>query len=207
MRALVSNQTQLGQDEKTARDLVAEFPDATSSYEALLAFAKDCPEAQATGIARDLLKLSAPQAVKDNARLLLDRAALIGTPLKSILTSALAARDCPTLPKNNLTILYPWISTVEGTLVIAGEIAAKALPGTTIIGVNLDTDPVAARKVAAERKLPGTQLYDASGENSVLARALSLAADNVVFITNRQGTIISVTARPDLSTKINSAAQ
>ncbi len=55
--------------------------------------------------------------------------------------------------------------------------------------------------------MPGVQLYDSAGPASPLARELKLACDNVVLIANREGTIVSVTARPDLASKINFAAK
>lgn len=202
-----SPQARLDLLEKTARALIAEFPSSAQAYEALLCFAKDCAEAQAGQIASDLLKMPASPAVKADAQNLLDRQALIGRSLKTLLTVALAPKDQPALAKNGITLLYAWSTGNEGSLAIAAEVAAKAPAGSAILGVNLDRDTAAAGKVAAARGLPGLQLYDVAGPNSPLARGLKLPGDNVVFITNRQGTIVSVSARPDLAAKIAAAAK
>jgi hypothetical protein len=189
--------------EQVARALVVEFPDAAEPAEGLLSLAKSLPEEQAAGAARYLLGLSqSPNAVKEDARALLSRHALIGDRLSSHLGRGRSGAESQIPADGRRVVLYPWSRGRGGSLIIAAEIAAKAPADATLIGVNLDADEPAARTYAAEHHLPGTQIY--VGEESPLADEFGLRVDNTVIITDSRGRIAFVSAGPDLAAKLNS---
>jgi hypothetical protein len=191
--------------EKTTRSLILEFPHATSAYESLLHVADDAvDDAVATRIAADLLKMPAPQSVRDRAQRLLDRYALVGQPLTPLLGTALAASLPAGIPKGHMTVIYTWSAASEGVF-LGHQIATVAPSDATIIGINVDTGGANARKAAQDNHLPGIQIVGSVGLIPRFADQLHLIGHDFVIVADRMGTITSVSGRVGLAAKISAA--
>jgi hypothetical protein len=197
----------LAKKEDIVRSLLREFPTSPLPYELLLNVAQDSDDERAKAIASDLIDMKAPTAVVDAARIVLNRQALIGQNIRTLLSTALESKDIPPMPSGRLVILYAWSTWNEGALLLARQIGELSPPGSSIIGINLDRDTATARETATNRKLPGTHLYDPAALDSKLARQFRMTGEVLVFIAAGDGVITTVSGRLSLSDKINAAAK
>ena len=200
-----SDAVRLAQFEASARNLIQEYPTIPEPYQALMGFCQDCADAQAIRIATDLLAMPAPQDVLTQAQLILNRYSLVGKSLATVLGAALPASHVPTALSGRITIVYAWSTANVGSQIVAKQIAVLAPAGTTMVGVNTDTNVSEASALVLTQGLPGSQLYDSTGMGSKVAQALYLNGDSVVIITNKAGVIATVSGRVGLAAKIQSA--
>ncbi len=191
--------------ERTLRNLVQEFPDLPAAAEGLLRLAEDSDDVMAVRIAGDLLKMDIPPQVKDRAQLLLDRYALIGQSLQSLLGTAPAIAHLPARAGSGATVLYVWSTTSNGVY-NGKQIAAAAVSNATIIGLNADVDESSARALAGTAGLPGLQIYSPTGLDSKLAQQLQPSGHDLLLIADRKGIIRSVSSH-DFAAKISAANQ
>ncbi len=178
--------------EKIARGHIQEFGGIPQPYEALLRVARSSEDAGAVRIANDLLAMPSPPAVKEGARGLLARHALVGTSLGSLLAGAVDAGQLAELNKSRVVIIYSWAASVPSGVVLARLVSDHAPKRSAIIGVNLDPDATTARVVAGDLYLRGLQLFDAPARE--LSDQLQLAGLPVVLGTDQNGVIRTVSA-------------
>ena len=182
----------IGKYEKIARGHVREFAGVPQTYEALLRVAQSSDDAGAVRIANDLLAMPASPAVKDGARSLLARHALVGTSLGSMLAGAVDADQLAELKKSRVVILYQWAASVPNGVVLARLVTDHAPKRSAIIGINLDPDAAAARTAAKALLLRGLQMFGAPARN--LSDRLKLTSLPIVLGTDQDGVIRSVSA-------------
>lgn len=183
--------------EKIVRRLLHEFPEWDAGYESLLNLARDSADDRAISICRELV-LMEKLAVAAEAQTILDRHALIGQPITSILEGADKAKPSVfALTPGQPTVVYSWAVDNPASIRLAKQISREAPAGTHLYGVNLDVARGEAAQVAAGEKLPGDQIYAASAKATVAALKLSEAA--LVYVVDANGVVRSVAARNDLS--------
>lgn len=200
-RAGLSLEARLEAYERVARGLVSEFPDLPDAYEALVHIAKDSSDAKASAIASHLLAWAdAPAWVKQEAKALADRYALIGTSVFD-LTKAIIARDNPFEPlKGRPIAIYTWATTHPPSLSNAKELTSKLTRDFRIVGICLDQRDLApAKRIAQEEALPGEQIYDWLGRRGEVAEALGAVDPGLVYLADDKGIVRSVSAQRNLA--------
>jgi hypothetical protein len=201
-RGLKTHEERLKAIERVARDLAADFPDQPQGFESLLTIAaSDRDEVNATQVARDLLALPAPAAVKNEARKILGRFALVGQPLGAELDGANETAAKAALQRGVPTIVYTWATWSPGSLALAADLKQRGL-AANIVGLNLDADLEAADRVAKREGLIGNLVYDGRGKEGALAQRLKTRGAAEVFLVDERGVIRDVRGQGDLTSKL-----
>jgi len=188
---------------ESARSLIREFPEETGGYEALLNEAQNQDDsAQAAALATELITTpSTPEPIKAIAQLLVDRHALVGQSLFTIVSAALGDSSRIDSARGRPVVLYVWGSWSTGQIDLAKSLGN--MPGIAAVGFNIAEDPQAARAFAAREGLPGSLLFKDDDYNGDLAKALTLTVGSPVFICDSSGAIIDVTGdRGDFKAKL-----
>ena len=197
----------LAASEASVRNLIAEFPGEAGGYDALFRIAQgQSDEAKGIVLAQEVMTMPAPASVKELVQVFLDRQALVGQSLPKIANTALGSGNVISAVQGKPIILYSWASWNPGSIAWAKNLNKLAPTGAVLIGVNLDTDPAAAKSLAQTESLPGSQVYDGRGFDSPLVRSLKLTTAVHVYVTNASGVIREVSAqRGDFTAKFVSA--
>lgn len=143
----------------SARAMIEEFPTEEEPYRALLAIAKDHPDAaKRTECAQELLGLeTAPIDVKSEAAILLAREALVGRPLDTV---ALRLQREATQLSGSVVVLYTWRPDDEKSSAMHRWL--ESLPDVKTIPI--DVSSVIHAKDTLQLTAPGlVYLLDKSG--------------------------------------------
>ncbi|MDD3179013.1 MAG: hypothetical protein PHQ04_01535 [Opitutaceae bacterium] len=193
--------------EKVERGLISEFPDVPYGFEALLHVAEWSSDDIAARLAQELTdNKDTPAYVEKGARVLATRCTFVGRPLLDPLRPAVGAVITPESIRGQKVILYTWAAGNSSSLGLAQAIIKQAPPDAKLIGVNLDTDVSAAKAAAQKAKLPDLQLYNERGCESPLAKQLNLTTAPLVYLVDRNGLVLSVSAQRDLKATLASLA-
>ena len=92
-----------------------------------------------------------------------------------------------TVKKGAVSVIYVWGNLSEGSLAAMPKIKSAVKAGIAFIGVNVDTDLVAAKVTARRESLPGTQAYDPLGLNGGPAQQLQLGQIPAVYVVDAKG--------------------
>lgn len=179
--------------EQSAREMIAQFPKEPGPYRALVAIAESQPNSHGIGLAEEVLHSPAPPAERQLAEYYLQRVGMLGRALP------LGFAGSPASFKGKAVILYAWTSANSGPL---AKLLKQAPAGTTLVGVNLDSDSVAARTVAANAKLPGILVYDPAGLQGAIARELWLSHVPAIYLIDSSGILRDVHGLRDFKAKV-----
>lgn len=176
-----------------ARRLIAEFPQQSEPYASLLALAEDSTDTNAAGqLAVELLDSKAPEAIKVGAGRLLDREAMVKTP---ITFTALDSEGKPlTLQQfhGKVVVLYVWSGLVKGGATWVQNFVAKGNGQTVFIGLNFDPDQKTAQRQMAQVAPDSLQVYDPAGFDGAVASSLKLTRHRTVYLVDRDGVLQDV---------------
>jgi hypothetical protein len=193
--------------EETARALQAEFPGSVSIYESLNAIAVCSADDRAATIARDILAMPAPDQQKARAQLFLDRLELKGNSLVDLADAALGSGNAIHAAVGRPVVVYTWSSNAPQTIVLIKSLAPSLPADTAFVGVCLDLgDLQAAHQRAAADQPLGTQLYDGMGFMGKFAGRARLNAPGLIYIADRKGILVSVSAQRDPKALIQSVS-
>ncbi len=184
--------------EAGARRLVAEFPRQPQGYETLLTVAGWSPDHRAVELLRELVASAAPETVKHSARLRLTLLALPGQRLPDVLADTAMAGQLTGLDRP--VVLYSWASWSPESVALANFLGQRKAAGAVWIGINLDTDTVAAAAEVQRGSFPGTQVF--AGPDGPLARRLGLDQLPLVILADAQGVIRDIHGKESLETKL-----
>ena len=186
-----------------ARKLIAEFPAQPEPYASLLALAEDSPDTGAAGqLAMELLDSKAPDPIKTGAGNLLDREAMVGTPVD------LSATDDQGRPltlaqfRGKVVVLYTWTGRVNGSAGWVQRFLAQGNTQVVFVGLNFDPDPTAAQAQMALVAPGAIQVYDPTGPGGTLAISLHLTRCPSVYLIDRQGVLQDVHGLPGFTDKL-----
>ena len=174
---------------KNARQLIAEFPEDVRGYGYLVALAKAQPRPQAEEIVDSILKSSAPEAVKSEAKKVKDQRALEGQRL-SLSTFDLSSYNGKAL------IIYTWSKKTPEVLSWIKKWHRP--PELQLVGINIDTDPTNAPQLVAAIGTPGVQIYD----NRRLTEELKFTSTTSVYLVDRKGVLRDVLGQIETEIKI-----
>lgn len=188
VRGMIDDKLRKAAVEKTARELIKEFPGEAPGYQALLALARAGNSDQAKSLAQIIVSSPAPALIRAGAQTILDREALVGRSLAEVL----GQDDLQILTKAGATypaILYSWASWGSRSLEFGRMIQWRQF---NAISVCLDEEIQAAEFAQSQSKLAGLCLYDAAGRNGRLAKALKFDGPGQIYLIDAQGVIRDV---------------
>lgn len=200
-RATALNMPPTGKDRKAkfaayadlARTLYKEFPQQSEPYLSLLALAEDSPDtASAAVLAQELLDSKAPDAIKTSAGRLLDREAMVGTPVDFSATDSNGNPLTLSQFRGNVVVLYVWTGRASGAANWVQKFLAQGNSQVVFVGLNFDSDQAAAQAQMAQVAPGSIQVYDSSGLDGSLAAALHLTRCPSVYLLDRNGVLQDV---------------
>ncbi len=176
-----------------ARKLIAEFPNQTEPYASLLALAEDSPETGAAGpLAIELMDSKAPDAIKAAASRILDREAMVGTPLDLAATSSTGQPLTLSKFRGKVVVLYTWTGRATGSSGWVQRLIAQGNTQVVFVGLNLDADSAAAQAQMAKVAPDSIQIYDPTGPDGAIATALHLTRCPSIYLIDRSGILQDV---------------
>lgn len=190
-------EARLDATERIARELIREFPGESPPYEALWAVAKARPQEESATLAREILTSNAPERFKTAAQTLIDRYALTGRPLTSVLDES-GLKALAKLPKGAPMIVYSWASSGPGSLEFGRMIQARRFAA---LGVCLDEDTTEAGWIAHSQGLGGEHLFDENGLQGSAAGRLKFSAAGQIYLVDEAGVIRDVRGGEDFEKK------
>jgi hypothetical protein len=136
----------------------------------------------------------APPIVKAGAKSLLDRCELVGQSLPALALPVFGSSHSLAQAPGRPMLLYTWSASYGASIRLAAFVAEKLGDERLLVGICLDRDVAAAKSRAAAEKLPGDQLYDSSGAQSLFARRALLSEPGLMYLVDAAGVITSVLA-------------
>jgi len=174
--------------EAAAREHVKLFPEVPEVYESWMRITEANSSENVPSVARMILEMPAPDAVKVSARIRLDRHSLVGRSISSLLEPWPAARKIVESANGRQMIVYSWSPRSRVSLDIARRIELASQNQAVLIGLALNA--LNAREASAPHP-PGMQIVDPSGE---VAKALLMNAPGLAYRVDEGGRIVSVVA-------------
>ncbi|MBL9217165.1 MAG: hypothetical protein JNG82_01650 [Opitutaceae bacterium] len=184
--------------EKVARDLIKEFPREAPGYEALMALCRARESVKAEPLARELLVSEAPEHVKFEAGLLIQRLGLVGHSLSEIVGQD-GAELLAGLPAGEPVVVYSWATWGPGSIDLGQMIQARRF---VAIGICMDAQVEKATQAAHRAGLGGKLTYDKNGLDGVLASRLAFSAPGQIYLIDAKGVIADVRGGEGLEAKL-----
>lgn len=185
--------------EASARALVSEFPDEPAGYEALLRQAENAIDSvKSKALADELLGSAAPSSIKVSARVLIERAKLLGQNVSSIVGGVLPKENAIAAARGRVLILYTWTSSSPGRMEEMRKLSQTAPANVAFAGVCVDM-----AESAPPSDLPGEQIHAEGGLAGPLAKALALSSSLPIYLADANGVLRDVSAeRGDVLAKV-----
>lgn len=184
------------QREVDAVQLVSEFPGQSEAHEDLLQVAATSPGPRSIALAQQIAISSAPERTKRAAAELVQRQTFDGRDIQAMLVGMEGAEFFLRSFQGKRVVFYTWAPEDEHSILRALEIAQAALGDSMVIGVNLGPDSAKAL-AAAQRGLPGQQLYGGSGRDSPLVQRLLLTRVGLIHAVGSDGKLKNLSAERD----------
>ena len=157
----------------------------------MLALAEDSTDAGSAGaFALDLTQApNAPDSIKSAASRILDREAMVGTPVDFATTDSRGTPITLAQFRGKVVVLYVWTSRAPGSANWVGKFIAQGNNQVVFLGINLDADSAAAQAQMAQVAPGSLQIYDSTGQ---FATALVLTRCPTVYLFDRRGVLQDV---------------
>jgi peroxiredoxin len=196
-----------------ARGFAREFPD-DHRLAALLAEVASAFDDQPK-TARALLEQARPKAKTPELQSRIDddlkRLSLLGKPLQMQWTSVQGARIDLQKLRGKVVLIYffaSWSSPAMYELDWVKQLAARADPETVqVLGICLDSDPVAVPALLADHGIAWPVYCDGRGWQGTLVRSLGINALPELWIVDRTGILRTLDAKQDAEALIESASR
>jgi hypothetical protein len=177
---------------KDARELASVYPDDPRPFGYMLSLAKGSAGPEAEKLAEEILKSNAPAVLKEQAQLILSQRALIG---KKLVVEGLGLERYV----GKKLVIYTWSSKRPEII----EHIRKSAKDTevSVIGINVDEDPLPARALASKIQFPGVVLFD-GGRAGPLGSQLKFTHLNSIYIVDENGLLADVSGHVQMSEKL-----
>lgn len=196
----------MGEYEKKADTLVAEFPQNAELYRTYIGVMRVSTPARARAVALKVLTTAAPAEVKADAQFILDRLDLIGTKpaLEFPTTDGKTFRLDDQAGK--VVVIYIW--TAQSPAFASVFDTARGFGGrATLVGLNVDQDIERAAAASEKFNAPGAQYADARGLKSPLASWLKVQDVPSFYVFSRDGRLAGIGGFNELPNLMSAAAE
>lgn len=189
--------------ERSARQMMAEFPEQPEPYLALAALAEDQPDsAAAAKLAAEVQGLPAPVEAKGRAADLASRLALEGqTPGLSVTTEkgrVLALGQAREKP----LVVYTWSAADQNSLNLAKRLESALGDSVVLLGINLDADIRQAKTSRTATGLKSDQVFAFGVTAGPEGAPLRLNRPGLVYLFDGQGILRDVRGIQGLREKL-----
>jgi len=152
--------------------------------------------------AKELVGTAAPETVKQQARIVIDRQSLIGKPVLDLVATMPELKTAFEKQQGHPTLLYTWSVLSPPSVALAQKLSAELPSRVGLIGLNLDDDVAAAKASVDAAHLRGEHCFN----SRALAGVLTMHGPGLIFIIDENGLLTSVSAQRNLANIIKGFA-
>lgn len=192
--------------DRQADMLSTEFPNNPGVYRLYLEVVENASEAKARQVADKILSASAPAAIKDQARTVIERYDLVGKAVALDFVSESGTAFKLADKKGKIVVAYVWSGATRTSAAAFASVAKAIKPEHEVVGINVDKDVARAKATIAQEKPPGLQYVDERGLGSPVATQLKIVDVPCVYVFKANGELAGFGSAGQLAKLLKTAA-
>jgi thiol-disulfide isomerase/thioredoxin len=193
--------------EKGVRELQRDFPNRPETYQMLYAVAVRSSGTKAKQLAEEILRGPAPASLKTSVKAILERARLIGEPLRIKFTATNGRKIDTARMKGKVILLDFWASWSAPSISQLGKLekiyADYADKSVEILEISFDHERRSLDAIAAHRKIPWPQHFDQGTKGKTLREVLGVKRIPSLWLIDKQGILRDTNASRDLEKQLD----
>jgi len=211
-RSIMAKQSQgeaamLEQMEKSAREMLKEFPKRPEGYQLLTQVAGQSDEAKSRALAKEIVASEAPDEAKEGAKGLLRKMEALGKPVDIKFTSVDGREvDLTKMPGKVVLVDFwatwcgPCVAEVPHVLEVYQDLHEK---GFEIVGISFDQDKKKLEDFVAEKQMKWPQYFDGKGWANKFGRQYGINGIPTMWLVDKKGNLRMMEARGGLREKVD----
>ena len=198
----------LAQMEKSARELLKEFPKRPDGYQLLLQVAGQSDESKSRDLAKEIVASeAAPEEAKEGAKGLLRKMEALGKPVDIKFTSVDGREVDVTKMAGKVVLVDFWatwcgpcVAEVPHVLEVYQDLHEK---GFEIVGISFDQDKKKLEDFVAEKQMKWPQYFDGKGWANKFGRQYGINGIPTMWLVDKKGNLRIMEARGGLREKVD----
>jgi hypothetical protein len=191
---------------KMVDNLHAEFGEQPRIYNLYLGVMQMTDLRTSVATAQEVLSMNAPDWAKKTAQQVLARHAMIGKPIKIVLSTINGQSLDLGVSVGVPTAIIVWSNQAgTGDLAALTQLKSAIIPGTRIVYLSLQSDLTKTGTAMAQAPLPGTFCFEQDGLAGLTAQSLGLQQLPCVYVLKRDGTLSGFGRLEDLPVLVATA--
>ena len=196
----------LSKMEKSARELIKEYPKKAEGYQLLVQVAGQSDEGKMRDLAKEIVASEAPEDAKESAQGLLKKMDSLGKPL-DIKFTAVDGRevDVAQMPGKVVLIDFwatwcgPCVGEVPHVLEVYHDLHDK---GFEIVGISFDQDKKKLEDFVGDKQMKWPQYFDGKGWGNKFGRQYGINSIPTMWLVDKKGNLRMMEARGGLREKV-----
>jgi thiol-disulfide isomerase/thioredoxin len=196
----------LTQMEKSARELIKDYPSKPDGYQLLLQVAGQSEEPKMRDLAKEIVASDAPEDAKEGAQGLLRKIEALGKPL-DIKFTAVDGRDVDVTKMPGKVVLVdfwatwcgPCVGEVPHVLEVYQDLHDK---GFEIVGISFDQDKKKLQDFVQDKEMKWPQYFDGKGWANKFGRQYGINSIPTMWLVDKKGNLRMMEARGGLKEKV-----
>ena len=176
--------------ERRAFGLYGEFPQEPAVFDMFIGLARNAEPAKGRALAERILRMPAPDAVKKEAKSLIERLDLPGKAVAFEWQDENGKHHKISDYKGSAVVFYVWASWAPTTGATRTNVAHANKAGVVVVPVNVDTDVAKGKAAAKDAGAGSPGYYDERGFASPLPRQLKAATAPSIHVVDPNGVYV-----------------
>lgn len=204
---LVNQVDLMAEYEKRALDLYGEFPNEPAVMEMLLGVARNATPTQARSVAAQILRLPAPQNIKEEAQAVIDRLDQPGKPLAVEWQDDKGKFHKTADYKGKVLVFYLWSTWTPASEAAHPVVVGSLKADVVLVSVNVDTQVDKGKSAKNKSPLSGIDYYDSRGLAGPLPKQLKASKVPAVHVVDANGIYIGTDSPKNLPELLKKAGK